>query len=49
MKDVLELLASGSTEAEILADFPYLEPEDFPAVYRFAAEQSGYPILQIAK
>ncbi len=26
------MLASGMTEEEILAEFPYLEKEDFPAV-----------------
>jgi uncharacterized protein (DUF433 family) len=28
---VLEYLASGMTEAQILADFPYLEAEDIRA------------------
>lgn len=35
--DVLEYLASGMTEAEILEDFPDLEPEDIRAVLAFAA------------
>ena len=30
-------LASGMTEGEILKDFPYLEKEDFQAVYEFFA------------
>ncbi|MCE2468793.1 MAG: DUF433 domain-containing protein [Caldilineaceae bacterium] len=37
--DVLEYLASGITEAEILADFPDLEREDIRAVLAFAAER----------
>ncbi len=37
--DVLEYLASGMTEAEILADFPDLEREDIRAVLAFAAER----------
>ena len=37
--DVLEYLASGMTEAEILADFPDLEREDFRAALAFAAER----------
>ena len=37
--DVLSYLASGMSEAEILADFPDLEPEDFRAVYAFAADR----------
>jgi len=33
--DVLDMLASGMTEDEILEDYPYLEKADFPAVYAF--------------
>jgi uncharacterized protein (DUF433 family) len=36
--DVLGYLASGMTEAEILADFPYLEPQDIRACLAFAAD-----------
>jgi uncharacterized protein (DUF433 family) len=35
--DVLGWLASGMTEREILHDYPELEPEDFRAVYDYAA------------
>ena len=35
--DVLDMLASGMTEDEILQDYPYLEKEDFPAVYAYAS------------
>ena len=37
--DVLEYLASGMTEAEILADFPDLTQEDIRACLAFAAER----------
>ncbi len=37
--DVLEYLASGMTETEILADFPDLEREDIRAVLMFASER----------
>ena len=37
--DILEYLASGMTEVEILADFPDLEREDIRAVLAFAAER----------
>jgi uncharacterized protein (DUF433 family) len=37
--DVLDYLASGMTEDEILRDFPYLEREDIRAVLAFAAER----------
>jgi uncharacterized protein (DUF433 family) len=33
--DVLEMLAGGATEAEILADFPDLEIEDIRAALAF--------------
>jgi uncharacterized protein (DUF433 family) len=35
--DVLDMLASGMTEDEILADYPYLESADFKAVYAYAS------------
>jgi uncharacterized protein (DUF433 family) len=35
--DILDYLASGMSEAEILADFPYLETEDIRASLAFAA------------
>jgi uncharacterized protein (DUF433 family) len=36
--DVLDMLASGMTEDEILGDYPYLEKADFPAVYAYASK-----------
>ena len=41
--DVLEYLASGMTEAVILADFPDLELEDIRATLAFAAERERRP------
>jgi uncharacterized protein (DUF433 family) len=35
--DVLGWLAAGASEKDILADYPELEPQDFRAVYDFAA------------
>jgi uncharacterized protein (DUF433 family) len=37
--DVLDYLASGMTEAEILADFPVLRGEDIRACLAFAADR----------
>ncbi len=34
---IVGLIASGSTAAEILADYPYLEAEDIPAALSYAA------------
>ena len=47
VKDVLDLLAAGVPEVEILADFPYLQPEDIRAALQYAAAQSDHPVLQI--
>lgn len=38
VQEILEWLSSGASQAEILADYPQLEPDDFLAVYAFAAE-----------
>jgi uncharacterized protein (DUF433 family) len=46
VKDVLDLLAEGTIEAEILADYPYLEAEDLRAALAFAAAQSDHPVMQ---
>ncbi|HKG15352.1 MAG TPA: DUF433 domain-containing protein [Pyrinomonadaceae bacterium] len=37
--DVLEYLASGMTQEEILEDFPYLTREDILACLAFAADR----------
>lgn len=37
--DVLDYLASGMTEAEILSDFPDLTAEDIKACLAFAADR----------
>lgn len=39
VQDVLEMLASGMTAEQILAEFPYLEPDDIRAVLAHAAAQ----------
>jgi uncharacterized protein (DUF433 family) len=36
--DVLEYLAGGMTEDEVLAEFPELERDDIRACYAYAAE-----------
>jgi uncharacterized protein (DUF433 family) len=45
VKDVLDLLAAGVGEAEILTDFPDLEGEDIRACLAYAAEESDHPVL----
>ncbi len=46
--DVLSNLAAGMSEAEILADFPDLEHEDFLAVFAFAADRERRLIINSA-
>lgn len=48
VKDVLDLLAAGANEKEILREYPYLELDDIRAALEFAAEQSDHPVLQTA-
>jgi uncharacterized protein (DUF433 family) len=36
--DVLGWLGAGMTEEQIMADYPELEKEDFPAVFDYAAK-----------
>jgi uncharacterized protein (DUF433 family) len=48
VKDILDLLAARVPEQEILADFPYLEPEDIQAALEYAAVQADHPVLTTA-
>ena len=41
VKDVLDMLAAGVSEREILEDYPFLQPEDIRASLEFAAEAVG--------
>ncbi|MEA3004336.1 MAG: hypothetical protein QOH81_3124 [Sphingomonadales bacterium] len=43
--DVLEMLAGGVGEAEIVADFPYLIVEDIRACLAYAAGMADHPII----
>jgi len=46
--DILEYLAGGMTEAEILSDFPSLTHEDIQAVFAFAAARERRLAASIA-
>lgn len=43
--EVLEMLASGMSEADILEAFPYLESEDIKAALSYAAKNFDHPIV----
>ena len=46
VSDVLEMLGSGMSEAEILEQFPYLEREDILAAIQFAARRVDHAVLE---
>jgi uncharacterized protein (DUF433 family) len=48
VSDVLELLANGATNEEILADYPYLEREDNLAAIAYAAQQTNHVVVEVA-
>ena len=48
VSDVLGMMAGGALPSEILADFPYLEPEDIQAALAWAAAQADHAIVRAA-
>jgi uncharacterized protein (DUF433 family) len=49
VSDVLEMLAEGATEAEIVADYPYVALEDIRACLAYAASVADHPIVLAAE
>jgi uncharacterized protein (DUF433 family) len=47
--DVLEMLAGGMSQEEILADFPYLEADDIRACLAYAAQELNHPVVTAAE
>ena len=43
VQEILEWLSSGVSQQQILADYPQLEPDDFLAVYAYAADLGARP------
>ena len=48
VKDMLDMLADGVAESEILRDFPYLQAEDIRACLEYAAQEVDRPVLVAA-
>jgi uncharacterized protein (DUF433 family) len=46
--DLLELLASGASHEEILADYAFLEPADIQAALMYAAKLADHPAVPAA-
>ncbi|MCP4701966.1 MAG: DUF433 domain-containing protein [Gammaproteobacteria bacterium] len=48
VKDILDMLAAGVSQQQILEDYPYLEADDIRAALSFAAVQMNHPVLKAA-
>ena len=48
VKDILDLLAAGASQEEILEDYPYLEAGDITAALEYAAKQVDHPVLRVS-
>src|ERR1051326_5893893 len=47
VKDVLDMLAGGATESEILQDYPYLEADDIRACLEYASMQIDHAVVML--
>ncbi len=45
VSDILDLLASGLTQDQVIAELPDLEPDDIQACLRFASRRLDHPVL----
>jgi uncharacterized protein (DUF433 family) len=48
VSDILDLLAGGDSKETILANFPYLEPEDIDQAIAYAARNLDHPVIHAA-
>ena len=48
VSDILDMLAAGARNEEILESFPDLEADDIRAALSYAASQVGHPVLPSA-
>jgi len=49
VQDILEMLSGGMTNAQILADYDELEPDDIAAALAYAAQAVSHPVLAAAE
>ena len=49
VKDVLDMLAGGSSREEILQDYPYLEDEDITAALDYASRATDHHVIAAAE
>ena len=45
--DILDLLASGLTQKDVLAEFPDLEEEDIVAALKYARVKNDHPVFAL--
>lgn len=45
VSDVLDMLSTGMSEAQILEEYEFLEPDDLRASLAYAARQLDHPVL----
>ncbi len=48
VKDVLDMLSGGATEADILRDYPYLERDDIRACLEYASSQIDHAVVMVS-
>lgn len=49
VSDILDMLAGGATQEEILKDFPYLEADDIRASLAYASAQLSHTVILAAE
>ncbi len=49
VSDVLDMLAGGASQEQILEDYPYLEADDIRASLAYAAAQLGHTVVLAAE
>lgn len=49
VKDILDMLAGGSSREEILRDYPYLEDDDISAALEFASRATDHPVFMASE
>jgi uncharacterized protein (DUF433 family) len=48
VSDVVDMLAHGATNAEILEDYPYLKADDIAAALAYAARAADHRVIRVA-
>ena len=43
--DVLDLLAGGLTQEQVMSELPHVEVDDIPACFRFASRRLDHPVV----